>query len=461
MLSFFKVNDPFRLLGVVFYLILLSLVYLLLDPFGLTQSQLSWLVAGERAAMGYLPFHDIIDDSGALSVAVFGSLDYFFGRNILVYELLGRGIILWQAIYWNVILIRFRVFDEVSYLPAMVVVALFHFSFDMLSLSPALMGSCFLLLALGQLISLTVLQKESSESTLLIGLYTGLAVGFHSVFIVFLPYLIFAGIVISGFSFRELLLSLAGFILPILAIGTFYFWNDGLWNLIDIWPLSFLTPRTAYQSLSSWAILSIFVVGLAILGYFFCAVLRGSTINQQKQRQLLITWLFISSLELFLIKDQAGFQLVVLIPTLGYLITQFFHFFKRALPSNLLFLLLTLVFPVICGWYWVIYLEKNPNYLIQEDKPIETEGGVMALQNDLSPLSNSYLDGPFLNYEMTRLFLKREKSYRQKARLFQLLETQKSAKVLDPNGEFEELLRQFPVLEEDYSKSGPGEFELK
>lgn len=460
MLSFFKVNDPFRLLAVVVFLLGFSTVYFVLEPFSLTQSQLSWLLVGERAAAGYLPFYQIIDDTAPLSVAVFGVLNTVFGKDLLAYEILGRVLVLWQAIYWNLTLIRYRVFDETSYLPAIIMVVLFHFSFDLLSLSPALMGSTFLLLALAQLISQTVLQKETSESTLLIGLYAGLAVGFHSVYIIFLPYLIFTGIVISGFSFRELLLSLAGFFLPLLLIGTYYFWNDGVWGLIEIWPLSFLTPRVPYQSLLSWGIFAAFPLVLAGIGYLFCAVLRGSTINQQKQRQLLIVWLLISCFQLFLIKDQAAFQLAVLIPTLSYLITQFFHFAKRKLIANVLFLTLILGFPLASIWYWQAYLSENKAYQVTNTLPAESKG-MMLLQNDLSPLRGNMLDGPFLNYEMTKIFLEKEKDYGQKARLFVLLETQKSKHILDPNGEFQKLLDQFPVLADDYKKTSPGVFDLK
>lgn len=460
MLNFFKVNDPFRLIAVVIFLLGLSGVYFLLNPFPLTQSQLSWLVVGERASQGYLPFYEIIDDTAPLSVAVFAILNSIFGRDIFVYEILGRILILAQAIYWNIILIRYRVFDETSYLPAIILVVLFHFSFDMLSLSPALLGSSFLLLALGQLISLTVLQKETSESTLLIGLYAGLAVGFHSVFIIFLPYLIFTGIVISGFSFRELLLSLVGFLLPLLLIGTYYFWNDGVWGLIEVWPISFMTPRVAYQSLLSWGILGSLPIMLGGLGYVFCSVLRGSTINQQKQRQLLILWLFLSGFQLFLIKDQAAFQLVVLIPTLSYLITQFFHFAKRQFIANTLFILLIFGFPGASIWYWQGYLEQNPSYLVEDNQKGQADS-LMVLQNDLSPLRGNTLDGPFLNYEMTKIFLAKDKDYGQKARLFVLLETQKSQRVLDPDGEFEKLLQQFPVLAKEYRKAGNGVFELR
>ncbi|WP_332912536.1 hypothetical protein [Algoriphagus boritolerans] len=153
------------------------------------------------------------------------------------------------------------------------------------------MAVLFLVLAIGQLFSQTVLQKETSESTLLIGIYGGIATGFHLNFVIFLPYLIFTGIAISGFSFRQLLLALIGFFLPLLLVLVFFFWNNGHSETLQILPEIFTYKKIQLSTLASWMILAGFPLILALVGYFYSAVLRGSTINQQKQRQLIILWL--------------------------------------------------------------------------------------------------------------------------------------------------------------------------
>ncbi|WP_373396473.1 hypothetical protein V8V91_17300 [Algoriphagus halophilus] len=168
-------------------MLVLTVIFLIWDPFPLTTLQLSWMVLGERLGQGYFLYQDIIDNTGPLSAGFFTIVDFIIGRSPLAYELIGRIFILFQIIYWNTILIKYRVFDENTYLPAMIMAALFHFSFDMLSLNPAMLGSTFLILALGQLFSQTVLQKETSESTLLIGIYGGLAAGFHPSYIFSYP----------------------------------------------------------------------------------------------------------------------------------------------------------------------------------------------------------------------------------------------------------------------------------
>jgi len=419
---------------------------------------LTWLVLGERVGDGYLLYKDIIDDTGPLAAGFFMLMDFMFGRSLLAYELVGRLLIIFQILYWNAILIKFRAFDENTYLPAIIMVALFHFSFDMLSLSPALLASCFLILALGQLFSQTVLQKEGSESTLLIGLYAGIATGFQPNYLLFLPYLIFTGIAISGFSFRQLMLSLIGYFLPLLLIGVFYFWTEGLIEAIEIWPLSLFSEKYYYQSSIDWLILGAFPFLLAAVGYFVSTAFKGSTINQQKQRQLVIFWLVFAAFEFLIIKRQGAFQLVIFIPVLTYLITQFYLHFKSGVIGNLTFLILIVVFPAFTWWFW--QQELTGDYFVKQSTN-QPEKSLMVMGNDLSYYQNSKLGGPFLNYNLTKVYLAQERGLPEKARIFQMLQIQKNEVVLDPNGEFKRLLRQFPALEANYQEVKPGEFRLK
>lgn len=418
-----------------------------------------WMLLGERLEQGYFLYQDIIDDNGPLSAGFFTFMDMLFGRSLIAYEVVGRILISFQILYWNSMLIKFKAFDINTYLPAIIMAALFHFSFDLLSLSPALLGSTFLILALGQLFSQTVLQKDTSESTLLIGIYAGLATGFQPNYILFLPYMIFTGIAISSFSFRQLMLSLVGYFLPLLLITVFYFWNDGLEEAIQIWPLTFLSEKYEYQSLINWLILGVFPLFLAVAGYFMAAVLRGSTINQQKQRQLILIWLLFSAAEFFIIKKQAAYQLVILIPGLTYLITQFFLNIKKEIIAKAAFYLLVLGLPVAGFWFWQQRITDS-EYFVSENE-VKYTGDILVMGDDLNPYLGAKIGGPFLNYRLSKLYLDQDRDLREKARLFQMLQKQLPSTVLDPNGDFEKLLKQFPALEDQYSQTSVGVYTLK
>jgi hypothetical protein len=422
-----------------------------------------WMVLGERLSEGHLLYVDVIDDTGPLSAGVFTGLHLLFGRSELAYLFLGKVFILFQIYYWNSTLIKYRVFDENTYLPAIVMAALFHFSFDLMYLSPTLLGSTFLLLAFGQLFSHTVLQKESSESTLLIGVFGGLATGFHWNFVFFLPFLIFTGLAISSFTLRQLFLSIMGFLLPILLILVFYFWKDGLEQALQVWPIVFTYPKYGYQPYLSWLAPGALPLLLALAGYFISSFFRGATINQQKQRQLILIWLLFSAGLFFLVKNTASYQLVVFLPAMSYFITQFFLHFSWTLLLRPAFFGLVLALPVWGMNYWQERNAIDTSYFATATYETDqlNRKGLMVLEDDPSPYLTHSLDGPFLNFHMSESYLKQEKTLQQKAQVFQMIRLQQPDQVFDKEGLFKALLEELPALKEFYTEVKPGIYTKK
>lgn len=419
------------------------------------------MVLGERLGDGNFLYQDVIDDTGPLSAVFFRLVDSLLGRSRMVYEILGRIIIVFQIVYWSAILGKYRVFEENTYLPAVIMLVLFHTSFDLLILSPTLLGSSFLVLALGLLFSQTVLQKENSESTLLIGIYGGLAAGFYPNYVLFLPYMIVAGIAISGFSFRQLMLSLVGYFLPILLIGVYYFWNDGLKAAFDVWPLIFESEDYILQDYSAWIPLVALPILMGLTGYVLSAVIRSSTINQQKQRQLMVIWIIFLVIEVFFFKIQAAYQLVIFIPGLTYLIMQFFIFGGKGIFAKISLFLFVLGMPIFAFWYSSNTIEENPGYFVKNSPPLEYQGTVMILGEDLSPFLKSKMGGPFLNYKLSKLYIEQDRDLPQRAELFQLLQTEKADVILDPNGLFAKILEDYPELKKQYTSPKTGVYLLK
>ena len=422
-----------------------------------------WMVLGERLSEGHLLYVDVIDDTGALSAGVFTGLHLLFGRSEIAYFLLGKIFVLFQIYYWNSTLIKYRVFDENTYLPAIVMAALFHFSFDLMYLSPTLLGSTFLMLAFGQLFSHTVLQKESSESTLLIGIYGGLATGFHWNFVFFLPFLILTGLSISSFTVRQLFLSIMGFLLPILLILVFYFWNDGLEQALQVWPIVFTYPNYGYQPYLSWLAPGVFPLVLALAGFFIGSFFRGATINQQKQRQLILIWLLFSAGLFFLVKNTASYQLVVFLPAMSYFITQFFLYFNWTLLLRPAFFGLVLALPIWGMNYWQERTKVDATYFVTApiEKDQRIQKGLMILEENPSPYLTHSLNGPFLNFHMSESYLKQEKNLQQKAQVFQMIRRQQPEQVYDKEGLFKALLEELPALKEFYNEDKPGRYSKK
>ena len=85
----------------------------------------------------------------------------------------------------------------------------------------------------------------------------------------------------------------------------------------------------------------------------------------------------------------------------------------------------------------------------------------MVMSKDSSPYLESPLGGPFLNFNLTKAYLRSEKTLEQKAKIYQNLHAQKPQVVVDPDGVFKNLLQELPALKNLYSESEPGIFRLK
>lgn len=463
LLGFFKVNDPFRLLVVALYLLVVAVISLVVFPTGITHPLLSYLVLGERLGEGYVLYGDVIEDIGPLAAGVFAGMNWLFGRSVLAYEILGRVLIFLQILYWNTVLLRYRVFQDNTYLPAIVMAALFQLSFDLSLLTPQLLGSTFLILALGQLFSLTVLQKESSESTLLIGLYGGIAAGFHLSYLIFLPYLLLTGIAISGFSFRQVMLSLMGFLVPILLMFVFFYWKDSLADAFSILPFLFTYDKYRFLNLTTLILFLVIPGILGLLGFLFSVFFKGSSINQQKQRQLIILWLIFGLAELLLIKRQAPYQLGIFFPGLTYLITAFFVSGGKNLAIKLCFGLLLIGLPV-GGWlFWSSDQAESSGYFVQtpSGNPPVSGQKILVWDDQLGYYQTNQLGGPFLNSHLSKDYLEQNLSLWEKSRIYSSFANQRPTVVIDQSGGFRNFLIQFPAIHAWYDEREPGYYFLK
>src|SRR5690606_31703706 len=209
------------------------------------------MLVGERMAKGHAMYVDIIDDTGALSAGVYWLIHLVAGRSLLAYHVVAALIIFFQASYINHLLIQYKAFEENTYLPALVMVVLFHLSYDFLTLSPALMGSTFILLALGPLFSQTVRHQDQPDPVFLTGLFGGIALCFHFPLMVLLPFFLAGGLIICGYDLRQLLLCVTGYLLPLALCALYYFWIDGFSEFVTGFIYS-IRIIDVYRHVSYW-----------------------------------------------------------------------------------------------------------------------------------------------------------------------------------------------------------------
>lgn len=461
MLSFFKINDPFRIIGIILLFLALSTPYLLMDRPLLTP-ELSWMLVGERLSSGHFLYVDIMDDIGPFSAYVYWLIDILVGRSWWAYKTIAALIILFQTAYINRLFILYKAFDHNTYLPALVMIIIFHFSFDLLTLSPALMGTTFVLLALGQLFSQTLLNEENTESVLLVGIFGGIAACFHFPLIVFLPFLLVAGITVSGFSFSQLILSLVGYFQPFVLCCIYFFWIGGLPEFITEFVLATrMTSSYPHVSYTDLLVLISPPLAFAIIGYFIGTLTSSITVNQQKQKQLMLLYSIFALCSIFFANRRTPYQMVIILPGLTYFISQIFIFLTHKKQLLVLFYAFFLSVP-LTGYFWALNKIKDNktwNYTLGPSKGIHGEK-ILVLGDDISAYQNAQIAGPYLNFRLSKRVLTDYADQEKMVEVYLHFIKEKPETIFDQEGLFEKLLVRIPALGEIYTKKEEGIFIL-
>ena len=177
LLRFFRINDPYRLIGLLIILILLALPFFI-NPSEITLPELRSMVVGEAVRNGKLMYIQVYDSTAPFASAIFGAVDWIFGRSLTGRHLLSLLVIFFQASFFSIVLITNKAYNDNTYLPALIFGLFCFLSFDFLSFSPELLASTFLLLALNNLFKEIEFRIQRDETILNLGVSLGMAIDF-------------------------------------------------------------------------------------------------------------------------------------------------------------------------------------------------------------------------------------------------------------------------------------------
>lgn len=465
MLQFFKLNDPFRLVGILLFLGVFRLPYLLIGT-PLIQPEMIWLLIGERIANGIPMYGGIMDDTGPFAALAYGLLYALFGKSLTAHHVLAAFVVFFQVAYLNYLFIRFKTYKENTYLPAIVMLVYFHLSYDFLILSPSLMGNMFILLAFGQLFSQTSLSKNATESILLLGLFGGIALCFHFPLVVFLPLMIVFGVVIGGFNFQQLSLVVTAYLLPFALVAMYFFWIEGLEEFfVEFVLASRKIERSLHTTIGELAFVFFVPAIFSTLGFLAILLVKKLYVNQQKQNQLMILYLVCASFTVFLANRTIGYQFLGLIPVFTFYTVHYLNSLRRPFLQSALFYLILLGAPFI-GASWLFYKQKDPtyyNYAVKEGSEYQFTAGasILVLGEDLGYYREAKLATPYLNFSMAKPYLESHNSFGQMAKINRFFLEEQPEWVIDQEGVFAAMLPFYPQIQEWYVQDSPGRYRLK
>lgn len=456
MIRYFRINDPYRLVGLFILLLILYIPLFIFDT-QTTIPELKNLLLGEKQNEGYDMYHDVVGNSAPLAAWTHEVLDSLFGRSVFVRHLLTFLIMFLQAAYVGILFINKKVFSENTYIPSFLFALLFFFSYDTLALSNELLGSGFLLLALTSIFQEIEFRNERDESIFNVGLCVSLASLFAFAFIVYLPCAILILVLFTRISVRKFLLLIFGFLLPhLLAISIAYLNNstNQLWHYFYVSNFSF--ERTSFVTAGTLFTLS--AIPLFYLLVSLVILNREARFSKYQSQilQSILLWLAFSIIFVLYTKDLRPQSLIVFIPGMSYLFTQMFLLIRRKkfiqLNSWVLFL----------GIVSVAYLAKfgkipsvDYSKLLVTTQAAEPRGKrILVLENRLDLYQDNFLATPFLDWKLSREIFHNPDYYENVTQVYRAFKNDPPDLVFDRENLLGDFFRRMPEIKSEYVREG-------
>ena len=129
MLTFFRLNDPYRLI-VIFLLLLAMRIPAMIGPYEITVPELSYMLVGEKFSEGSKLYSEIWENMAPLSAIVYGIIDFIFGRSVVAYQIIAWLFVCFQVFLFNRLLLLNKVYNENTYIPGFIYALLMSFFSD-------------------------------------------------------------------------------------------------------------------------------------------------------------------------------------------------------------------------------------------------------------------------------------------------------------------------------------------
>lgn len=462
LLSYFRINDPYRLLGL---LLLMALLYLpgFIDLSPLTYPELKNFIWGERVREGYLPYTGIVDSVAPLNAWFQGLMDMVFGRSLLARHIVAFVLVFLQSAFFGVLLIDKKVFTENTYIPSLLFSLLFLFSFDTLSLTGELLGSGVLLFALNKLYKELEFRQQLDETIFKLGLFISIASLFSFSFFIFFPGAIILLILFTRSTLRTYLLLTTGFLLPHGLLISVYFLMDAT---SAIWEYYYLPGFGFYNSMlvGGKSIIVLAVVPLTFLLFSFIVLNRESRLTKYQSQlvQLMFLWTLFGFIHAFFTDDFRPQSFIPLIPGFSFFITHLFLTIrrKRFLLIGFWVFFIGMTAPYFLIKYKIVDLVAYDQLWINTPTIKEKNKRVLILGDEIEGYLENRLSTPFLNWGLSSPIFKEADRYENIITINKYFEHDAPEVIIDSEGVMPNVLERIPLLKKKYKRTPEGNYVL-
>lgn len=458
LLRFFRINDPYRLIGLLVILILLSLPFFI-DPVTVTLSELRSFVIGEAVSSGKLMYIQIYDSTAPLASAIFGVADWIFGRSLAGRHSLSLLLIFFQAFFFAIVLIVNKAYNDSTYLPALIFGLLCFLSFDFISFSPDLLASTFLLLALNNLFKEIEFRIQQDETILNLGVYLGLATLIIFSYAIFLVAALFILIVFTRINLRKALLLLFGFALPHAMLITLYFYWG---HTAQLWQNYYL-PNLIFSTTRLVSMKDILMLGVVPIIYFVSSLFMLNreahfTKYQSQLFQVMFLWLLVAVIHVFIARELSPQSFIIFIPTLSYLVSHYLLLIRRKWIAEMMLwlFLISLISMNLLTRYdrlnLVSFKAMFPT-VSKYEKTVKNKR-VMVLCDDFGIYNQNKLAGYFPEWRQSEDVFEGTDYYENILLINDAFQTDPPEIIVDPKNFMQKIFERIPKIKAMYKREG-------
>jgi len=458
LLRYFRINDPYRLLALLILMVLMALP-LLLDLPAMTYPELRNILLGEKVRSGHSLYTQVIDSTGPLAGWFDGLISWMCGRSLLARRILALVIIFLQAAYLGFIHVNKKAYAESTLVPVLLFVALFFFSFDTFTLSPELLGSGFLLIALNNLFNEIELREQRNEPVFNLGLFISIASLFVFSYAVYLLAAIVILTVAARTPFRKHLLLLVGFSIPHLLIISAYYIKDGL---KELWTYYYM-PNLGFSS--HYYVQGLWLLGIAPLFFLVASLFMLNrdarfTKYQSQLVQVMFLWMLFTVLQIFYSKEIHPQSFITLIPSFSFFMAHSLLMMRRKRFAEIS--LWTILFGVVGMGYAARY-HKLPAVryadlyvrLSHDAREVKNKK-VLVLSSDMSVYKNNTLGSAFLNWDLSQPIFEAPEYYDNVLSIDRSFRQDPPDVIIDPQNKMVGVFKLLPELRKQYAPQPKG-----
>lgn len=464
MLSFFRINDPYRLILVLIIIVLARLPFLVSPEF-LTVSELKWMVIGEKLGEGGVLYVDIWVEIGPLSALVYWLIDLLFGRSQLTYQLLGMLIFFIQCAYFNVFLLRHKVYNENSYVPALIYATLGLLTFNEITLSPQLMGLTFVLPVYSGLFSHMESRRRVDENPLNIGIYTGIASLFYLPYIFFIFIWFFVLLIYSSTIGRRYLLMFYGAFFTFFVAWLLYVWKGHISEFHINFVNSFFRRAIHYY----WSVRSIlFLIAIPFLFFLssvWSVIRHPGYTNYQVRVQSIFFLSLLAAVPIWLIySERGGFSFIIFVPAFAFFVSHGFLIYRKNWKRELSFLLFfscSILLNIVVSFQWFSSNKHiGMDQVLAKEHPLDgTVRGkrIVVIGEDPSLYLHAKLATPYFSWRIARLQLTRLDYYDNVVEIYRNFQSDMPEVIVDQQEVMPAVFEKIPALAQAYEQGNlPG-----